>query len=398
MSNSRISCSVYGGRITLINSVLSSIPLYFFSFFKAPSCILNQLVRIQRNFLWGGGIEDKKLCWVRWDQICLPKDQGGLGVKNLEVFNGALLSKWKWRFLVDGEAVWSDLLKFRYGHLPSSLLCGAPNTIGIKESLWWKDILSIGGQGQADWFKSHVRCEAFQDAMISDKLEWNGGTHRWIWHWRDPLSEIENVQLLDLMNLLTGLSLQPDGVDKWRWTPESGGIFSVKSCYNLLIEARNTVISDANVLGAIQKLWKNDVPFKIVPIYSSIVLLSKRYGKRYLGSTRKITLNAFVYSAVHSDSQQKPPCKITEQSIEVPSPMKAITRVPAPLVEEARAHGHTPDKPLPRNPFDALRYFFRINNTAVKHSMIPRPPNRPNKRMSNHAQPFRLFFPHSTTD
>jgi hypothetical protein len=30
----------YGGRITLINSVLTSLPLYFFSFYKAPCCIL----------------------------------------------------------------------------------------------------------------------------------------------------------------------------------------------------------------------------------------------------------------------------------------------------------------------------------------------------------------------
>ncbi|CAJ2661734.1 unnamed protein product [Trifolium pratense] len=34
-----------GGRVTLINSVLSSLPFYFFSFFKAPVRVLNQLVR-----------------------------------------------------------------------------------------------------------------------------------------------------------------------------------------------------------------------------------------------------------------------------------------------------------------------------------------------------------------
>jgi hypothetical protein len=45
-----------GGRVTLINSVLSSLPLYFFSFFKAPACVLNELVCIQRRFLWGGRV------------------------------------------------------------------------------------------------------------------------------------------------------------------------------------------------------------------------------------------------------------------------------------------------------------------------------------------------------
>jgi hypothetical protein len=70
-------------------------------------------VRLQRNFLWGGGLEEKKLCWVKWDQICLPKEQGGLGVKNLDLFNSASLGKWKWRFLNGSEALWAKLLRFR---------------------------------------------------------------------------------------------------------------------------------------------------------------------------------------------------------------------------------------------------------------------------------------------
>lgn len=43
-----------GGRITLLNAVFASLPLYYFSFFKTPKCVLKKLVQIQRNFLWGG--------------------------------------------------------------------------------------------------------------------------------------------------------------------------------------------------------------------------------------------------------------------------------------------------------------------------------------------------------
>ncbi|MCI48760.1 putative ribonuclease H protein, partial [Trifolium medium] len=39
------------------------------------------------------------MCWVSWDTTCLPKDKGGLGVKNLDLLNQALLCKWKWRWL-----------------------------------------------------------------------------------------------------------------------------------------------------------------------------------------------------------------------------------------------------------------------------------------------------------
>ncbi|MCH88092.1 LINE-1 reverse transcriptase like, partial [Trifolium medium] len=184
----------FGGRITLINS----------------------LVRIQRNFLWGGGIEDKKLGWVKLEQICLPKDQGGLGVKNLEFFNAALLSKWKWRFLVDGEAVWSDLLKFRYGHLPTRLMTEASNVNGSKESIWWKDVLGIGRLGEDDWFKSNIGCGLAVLVMaitlafgnLSDKLNWNGVDPVWMWQWRDTPSDIENRQLLELQNLLAEITYE----------------------------------------------------------------------------------------------------------------------------------------------------------------------------------------------
>ncbi|KAJ0431324.1 putative RNA-directed DNA polymerase [Helianthus annuus] len=47
----------YGGRITLIKSVLNSLPTYYFSLFKAPIRVLETLDRIRRVFFlgWLGG-------------------------------------------------------------------------------------------------------------------------------------------------------------------------------------------------------------------------------------------------------------------------------------------------------------------------------------------------------
>jgi hypothetical protein len=43
--------------------------------------------------------ERKKVNWIRWDIVCKSKKDGGLGVKNLELFNVDLYAKWRWRFL-----------------------------------------------------------------------------------------------------------------------------------------------------------------------------------------------------------------------------------------------------------------------------------------------------------
>lgn len=40
-----------GGKVTLLNSSLNNILIFMFSFLKAPLCILEEIMSIQRNFL-----------------------------------------------------------------------------------------------------------------------------------------------------------------------------------------------------------------------------------------------------------------------------------------------------------------------------------------------------------
>ena len=45
-----------GGRITLIRSTLSSMPIYLMSLLRIPRVVSLRLEKIQRDFLWGGGV------------------------------------------------------------------------------------------------------------------------------------------------------------------------------------------------------------------------------------------------------------------------------------------------------------------------------------------------------
>ncbi|KAL6585288.1 hypothetical protein OROMI_004577 [Orobanche minor] len=97
----------FGGRLVLIKSVLGSLPLYFLSFFYAPSSIIHDLVALQRNFLWGSLVGGgRKVAWVSWSKVCESKDCGGLGVKDLRLFNLSLLGKWVWGLLNKPNALW----------------------------------------------------------------------------------------------------------------------------------------------------------------------------------------------------------------------------------------------------------------------------------------------------
>jgi len=90
---------IMGGRVTLIQAALTSILIYFLSFFRIPKSVVEKLHRIQHRFLWGGGLDHKKIAWIKWEAVCLPKEKGGLGIKDIDTFNLALLGKWKWNLM-----------------------------------------------------------------------------------------------------------------------------------------------------------------------------------------------------------------------------------------------------------------------------------------------------------
>ena len=41
-------------------------------------------MRIQRCFLWGGSKGARKIPWVQWSDVCKPKSEGGLGIRDLK--------------------------------------------------------------------------------------------------------------------------------------------------------------------------------------------------------------------------------------------------------------------------------------------------------------------------
>ena len=107
-----------------------------------------------RDF-FGGGKDFRKIAWVDWDSICLPKVYGGLGVRRLREFNIALLGKWCWRALLDKEGLWYRVLKARYGEVGGRLKEG-----GSDSSMSWRMVSGIRDGvrlGVGSWFHDNVR-------------------------------------------------------------------------------------------------------------------------------------------------------------------------------------------------------------------------------------------------
>jgi hypothetical protein len=104
-----------GGRVTLIKSTLSNLPTYFLSLFSIPSSVASRIEKLHRDFLWGGLGEVFKYHLISWSTVCSPISEGGLGIRNLRIFNQALLGKWLWCFAHEREALWRSVVDAKYG-------------------------------------------------------------------------------------------------------------------------------------------------------------------------------------------------------------------------------------------------------------------------------------------
>ena len=81
------------GKATLIKAVVQAIPLYAMSCFKFPKSFVHDLNMIIARFWWGSGREKKGIHWLNWDLLSVSKLDGGLGFRDFEAFNLALLAK-----------------------------------------------------------------------------------------------------------------------------------------------------------------------------------------------------------------------------------------------------------------------------------------------------------------
>ena len=127
-----------GGRVTLIKSTLSNLPIYFMSLFRIPSLVCKRLEKIQRDFLWGGGNLEKKPHLVSWVKVCTDKKVGGLGVRSLNNLNKALLGKWLWRFANERDSFWRRTIRSKFGESQGGWCSGeVRNSFGTG---LWKEI------------------------------------------------------------------------------------------------------------------------------------------------------------------------------------------------------------------------------------------------------------------
>jgi hypothetical protein len=294
-----------GGRVVLLNSVLSAIPIFYLSLFKMPVGVWKKLVRMQRRFLWGGAAGNSKINWVRWQDVCRSKREGGLGVKDLRIMNISLLTKWKWRLLTEGESIWKNVLIEKYSGGERGVGWVSRSLASNIASSWWNDLVSIGvvdgvdrlggiffkrignGGDTSFWHEKWVGVqplkEAFprlfllstqKEACVSEVGRRVSGRWEWDLKWRRNLFVWEEEGRDLLLNLLFPIQLDISN-DEWKCHHLSEGMFSVRSIYCYLAGSIIPPISlEPDLVRDLGFLWKSFAPSKII-VFSWQLLIQR---------------------------------------------------------------------------------------------------------------------------
>ena len=266
------------GKEVLLKAVVQAIPTFAMSCFRLPVGLCQDIEMLIRKFWWGQKGDRRKIHWKKWEVLCKPKMEGGIGFKDLCKFNEAMLAKHVWRLLHDTESLFFKVFKTKY--FPNCSLFEAKSASGSfawKSILWARKLVQKGARWRVGDGQS---IKIFQDAWLpSDSGKVSSppsdlGPDAKVAMLINPVIGWWNTHLIDRhfyppdAKLIKSLPLcSTPQSDVLIWPKEKTGTYSVKSGYKLLCEWQNVELNQPRISDIDRNfwssIWKINVPGKI---------------------------------------------------------------------------------------------------------------------------------------
>ncbi|KAL0285509.1 UNVERIFIED_CONTAM: hypothetical protein Sangu_2776500 [Sesamum angustifolium] len=257
-------------RGVLIKSIGQALPIYM-STFLLPKSLCGKMDSTLRKFWWGARQDKKFLALKCWDDICAPKNLGGLGFRKMWEFNKALVSKLAWQMCFPQDKLWSQILGAKYLHFNSFLeLPGR----AVGASWIWQGIMEcreIIKEGACYHVFANSEIKIWQDPWIptvqnflppeEHMQEWSQNQNLFFvrdlmendcksWN-LNMLHEIFPPEIIkEILKINIPPLMEPK---KLFWTPSKSGDFSTKSAY-WIIQERRLPSNHANIKIA-KRIW-----------------------------------------------------------------------------------------------------------------------------------------------
>jgi ribonuclease HI len=273
------------GKEILIKAVAQAIPTYAMSCFDLTKTLCEEISAMICRYWWSQQDEKNRCHWISWEQMTKSKQEGGMGFRDLHIFNLAMLARQSWRLLQNPDSLCGTVLKALY--FPDCSLLEAkpvPTMSYTRRSiLKGRDLLKEGiiwrvGSGET--------IDVWRDPWIP------GGTTRRL---RTPMPNLRDDDVLNVSDLIDPVTEQWDvGIlhtmfepadvksilsipikrgmeDLIAWNFDNKGIFSVRSAYRLGVSLRDCIANkDASTSSAVslispswQRIWSLNLPGKV---------------------------------------------------------------------------------------------------------------------------------------
>ncbi|CAN6580853.1 unnamed protein product [Malus baccata var. baccata] len=272
------------GKEILIKAVAMAMPNYAMSCFKLPIGVCKDIEKAVRNYWWRGSGCKKGIHWVAWEKLRSQKRNGGIGFKDFQCFNLALLAKIGWRITLQPDSLLANVLREKYfpGKTFGEANGGRGTSWGWKGILEARKVLVRGirwrvGDGTCinirkdPWFpkpstfKARVN-EGLQASMVSDLIDPEN---------REWKIDIVNGGFLkeDVSSILS-IPLSKHGMsDRLVWHYSKNGEYTVRTGYGIAMglmengdlgkKGRGMPSSASSLTHVWNKIWKLEVPNKM---------------------------------------------------------------------------------------------------------------------------------------
>lgn len=130
----------YGARLCLVKSISVSIKTCWAQLFVIPKNVIKEVEVVCRIFLWSGSAQFSSKSPVAWDRVCPPYEQGGLNIRNFQVWNMVTVLKKLWTIDKEKNRLW---LRWVHSYYIKQQSIWTMGILGI--ATWcWKRFFPLG--------------------------------------------------------------------------------------------------------------------------------------------------------------------------------------------------------------------------------------------------------------
>ena len=207
------------------------------------------------GFLWSGTNVNARRAKVGWKALCLPKEEGGIGLRRVKDWNDAAIMKHIWNLFYRKESIWVAWVReviLRQGSVSNA-------RIPSRCSWSWRKILQLRDRVRP--YIRHRICNGGGTFLLHDfwnplgpllpifgeRIMYDSAIHknayvafvingeRWNW----PVSV--SADLIALKNSCSYYILDTSREDVISWTQSPSGVFTVSSAWNTIRPRRPMV-------------------------------------------------------------------------------------------------------------------------------------------------------------